>query len=230
MNHTWGDRGHKTKRKQATNPWLFFLYWTLVLVAIYFCFFNIQPYESVVTFLGGKVLANRFFQIISYIPIINGIAAIFLKSTTWAIAALLWAPIQIVEILPLILRSHAKFMAYIISSADSHKRYKVADDDDPVLASLKRTFNALPTSMISNLEYLRAGAYVIEFCVAIFEYPPTANSKITDLFFVLATGQFNKLDYANLFSIAITLFIVEILVVMIIWTGKMAYAFRESMR
>lgn len=230
MQFTWGGQGRKTRHRQAKNPWMFVLYWSSVLLAIYFCFFNIQPYESVVTFLGGEVLASRFFQIISYIPVINGIAAIFLKSATWAIAALLWAPIQIVEILPLILRSHAQFMAYIISSADSHKQYKVADDDDPVLASLKRTYNALPTSMISNLEYLRAGAYVIEFCVAIFRYPPTASGNVSDLFFVLATGQFNKLDYANLFSMFVTLFTVELLVIFIIWVGKMTYALKESMQ
>jgi hypothetical protein len=211
----------QTKTKVKSNKWLVLLYWGLVLSAIWFAYLNIQPYEKAVAFLSGKTLDSTFLYIISAIPVINGIAAFFAKSITWILGAILWGVIQIIEVLPLVLYNHQKFMENMISSADSRTKYTLKETDDPTLRMLKRTYNHLPTSVVSNLEILKIFTYTIDFLICITVYSPVQSGKFSDFFFVLATGQWGKLDYGNLALALVTLFAIEVIISLIIWVGKL---------
>lgn len=217
----------KTKKKKEID-WLKVLYWGLIIAAFWFAYLNIQPYEKMVRMLSGKVINQAFLYLISSIPVINGIAAIFAGSITWILGAVLWGVIQIIEVLPVILYSHEKFVVTMISSADSHSKYQISEEDDPALRMLKKTYNHLPTSVISNLEMLKIFTYTIDFLICVTVYSPVSSGKFSDFFFVLATGQWNKLDYLNLILALTTLFAIEIIVGLIIWVGKLGYAIKES--
>lgn len=227
MNFTWPGK-NKTSRKPKPNTLLRVLYWGLVVSAFYFAYLNIQPYERAVTFLGGKTVNAAFASLIAVIPVINGIAAIFAKSITWILGTILWGVIQIVEVLPLVLYNHEKFVSTIIASADTRSKYAEKETDDPTLLMLKRTYNSLPTSVISNLETLKIFTYTIDFLICIAVYSPVASGKFSDFFFILATGQWGKLDYGNLALAIITLFAIEVIISLIIWVGKLSYAIQES--
>ena len=217
----------KRENGQKTNPWLRLLYWGLVIAGIWFAYLNIQPYERAVSFLGGKATSSAFTSLVAAIPIINGIAAIFSKSLSWILGAILWSVIQIIEVLPLILYNNEKFIEKIVSEADGRTRYQEKDNDDPALRMLKRTYNHLPISVVSNLEVLKIFTYTVDFLICLTVYSPVATGKISDLIFILATGQWGKLDYGNLALALVTLFAIEVIVALIIWVGKLSYAIKS---
>ncbi len=251
MNFTWPAKDGKSK----TNPWLRLLYWGLVIAGIWFAYLNIQPYERAVSFLGGKstssaftslvaaipiinfyllfslteqyCTSSAFISLVAAIPIINGIAAIFSKSLSWILGAILWGVIQIIEVLPLILYNNEKFIEKIVTEADGRTRYQEKDNDDPTLRMLKRTYNHLPISVVSNLEVLKIFTYTVDFLICLTVYSPVATGKISDLIFILATGQWGKLDYGNLALALVTLFAIEVIVALIIWVGKLSYAIKS---
>lgn len=210
------------------SSWLRILYWGLVVAGFWFAYLNIQPYEKVVGLLSGKTVNGAFVYIISVIPVINGIAAIIGKGVTWILGTILWGVIQIIEVLPLILYNNEKFVQNVISSADSRSRYQIKENDDPTLKTLKKLYNGLPTSVISNLEMLKVFTYTIDFLICITVYSPVKSGNFSDFFFVLATGQWQKLDYGNLVLTFITLFAIEVIAALIIWVGKLSYAIQES--
>ncbi|MEW6496891.1 MAG: hypothetical protein AB1589_30875 [Cyanobacteriota bacterium] len=218
----------KPHSRLKSNTWLVALYWGLVVSGIWFAYLNIQPYERAIAFLGGKTVNAAFLSLISVIPIINGLAAILAKSITWILGAVLWAVIQIIEVLPLVLYSHEKFMVTMITSADQRAKYAEKENDDPTLKMLKRTYNHLPTSVVSNLEMLKIATYTIDFLICITVYSPVASGRFSDFFFILATGQWGKLDYGNLALALITLFAIEVIISLIIWVGKLNSAIAEA--
>ncbi|MBN3924608.1 hypothetical protein [Nostoc sp. NMS4] len=181
-----------------------------------------------VRFLSGKAINQAFFYLISVIPIVNGIANFLGQGITWILGTLLWGVIQIIEVLPLILYNHEGFMQQVISNVDSRSRYEIKQSDDPTLAMLKRTYNALPISVVSNLERLKIVTYTVDFLICITVYSPVASGKFSDFFWYLGTGQWNKFDYANLSLALITLFAIEVIVSLIIWVGKLSYAIKET--
>ncbi|MBD2254637.1 hypothetical protein [Nostoc parmelioides] len=227
VNFTMPKRRSDHKNSKP-NTWLRLLYWGLVCAGIWFAYLNIQPYERVVGLLSSKSLNSAFVYLISIIPIVNGIAAIIGKGVTWILGTVLWGVIQIIEVLPLVLYNNERFVETVISSADSRSRYQLKDDDDPTLKMLKKVYNGLPTSVISNLEMLKVFTYTIDFLICITVYSPVESGEFSDFFFILATGQWRKLDYGNLALALLTLFAIEVIISLIIWVGKLSYAIQES--
>lgn len=217
------------KKKVNNNIWLRALYWGLVLTAIYFAYLNIAPYEKAVSFLSGQVVNKSFLAVIAWIPIINGIAAALGRGITWILGAILWSVIQIIEVIPLILYNHEGFLRSYIRAADNAGRMSINSDDDPTLRMLKKTYNTLPTSVITNLEYLKIGTYVADFLICLTVYSPVKSAKFSDFVFIITTGQWGKIDYANLCSALITLFAMEIIISLIIWVGKLTYVVRQTL-
>ncbi|NEU77492.1 hypothetical protein PI95_034825 [Hassallia byssoidea VB512170] len=224
-----GSAGRKSSAKnKIPQEWLKILYWGLVLSSIYFAYLNIQPYEQAVRFLSGKVVNQSFIYLVSVIPIINGIANFIGKGVTWILGTLLWVIIQIIEVLPLVLYSHEGFIQQVISEADSRSKYEVKDTDDPTLAMLKRTYNAFPVSLVSNLERLKIVTYTVDFLICITVYSPVSSGKFSDFFWFVGSGQWNKLNYGNLALTLVTLFAIEIILGLIIWVGKLSYAIKAA--
>jgi hypothetical protein len=215
-------------KKNVPTKWLRILYWLLVAAGVYFAFLNISPYARAVSFLGTQAIDEAFIKLVSVIPIINGIASIFGMGITWLLGLILWGIVQIIELLPIILYNHEGFMATVIGQADTRARYTEKETDDPTLKQMKRIYNAMPTSMIRNLERLRIGVYVLDFLICFTVYSPVASGKITDFFWIIATGQWGQINVGNLLLAAITLFAVELIVSLIIWVGKLAYNYNES--
>ena len=223
-----GGRTTTTAKRNKPEKWLRILYWGLVASAIYFAYLNIQPYETAVRFLSGKVVNQAFLYLISVIPIINGIANFLGKGVSWILGAILWGVIQIIEVLPIILYSHEGFMQQIISDVDSRSKYQVKEGDDPTLAMLKKTYNALPISVISNLERLKIITYTVDFLICITVYSPVSSGRFSDFFWFLASGQFKRFDYGNVALVFVTLFAIEIILSLIIWVGKLSYAIKAA--
>jgi len=190
--------------------WLKILYWSLVIAGCWFAFLNIQPYQQAVIYASGGL--NRSLL---------GIGV------SWIIGAAVWLVIQIIEVLPLVLFNHSGFLSFFIGAASSHQKYQINEEDDPTLKLLKKTYNTLPTSVVSNMEILKIFTYTVDFCICLTVYSPVRSGRFTDFVFLLATGQWNKILWGNVVLALITLFSIEVIVSLIIWVGKMAFAFKQ---
>jgi hypothetical protein len=211
-----------SKKSKIPQNWLKILKWGLYLTGAYFCYLNVQPYEQAVRFLSGKVVNSAFVFLVSVIPVVNGIAFYLGRGITWILGCILWGVIQIIEVLPLILYNDEEFMQRLITEADGRKNFQIKETDEPVLTMLKRTHNALPVSVVSNLERLKIITYTVDFLICITVYSPVQDGNFKDFFWVLASGQWQKLDYGNLALALATLFAVEIILSLIIWVGKLS--------
>ena len=197
------------------------LYWSLVVAGAGFAYMNISPYQKASVFILNGLLK----WVVSNISGNPGVLLVFLLS--WGLGIALWLIIQIIEVLPLILFNHAGFLSFFIGASQGHQRYQVSENDDPTLKLLKRTYNALPTSVISNLETLKVFTYVVDFCICLTVYSPVKSGKVTDFIFYLSTGQWTRIQWDNVLLALATLFAIEIIISLIIWVGKLAFAFKK---
>jgi hypothetical protein len=204
------------------------LYWGLIGSGLYFAYLNIQPYERAVAFLSGQTVNRAFLYLISMIPIINGVASVTGKGITWILGTILWGVIQIIELLPIILYNHEDFLKEIITNADSRNHYQMKGADSHTLKMLKRLYNSLPVSVISSLERLKIITYTIDFLICVSVYTPVDSGRLSDFFWFIVAGQWNRINYTNLLLAIITLFAIEIILGLILWVGKLSYAIKSA--
>jgi hypothetical protein len=221
------NKGKGSKSKNAVK-WLKVLYWCLVISGIWFAFLNVAPYAKAVGMLSSKNVNSAFITFVGFIPIIGRLLLALGTGVQWLLGLALWGVIQIIEVLPVILYNHQDFLSTMIKNADSHSKHSIKEDDDPALKMLKKTYNALPVSIVSNLETLKLITYTVDFCICTTVYAPVRSGKLSDFLWVLGTGQWNKLQWDNLLLAFITLFAIEVIVQLILWVGKLAYQIKQS--
>jgi hypothetical protein len=207
----------------------FRLLWVLLLIAmVAVAVVNIKPYVDAVRNFGVTIVDATLIKFISVIPVINVIANILGVGVYWVIGTALWGIFQIIEVLPVILYNHPGFLEEVITDAENSKRYAIKDSDDPTIAVLKKGYNKLPVGFIENLAKIRLVAYIADFCICFWCYSPVASGKITDFFWYVATGQWQRINGNNLMFALITLFGVEIALNLLLWVGKLAFTVKRA--
>lgn len=198
------------------------LFWVAVGVAISFAYFNILPYTQAVRFLLGKSADAGFAQLISMLPLIGWIANSIGAGIHWIIGAFAWALLQLIELFPIILKYDHKFMGSVIKDAESANRFEIKEDDPPALQALKRWYNKFPYVTFSRALKYAAIAYLIDFCISFFTYTPV-KGDLFDFGFIILSGQFDQLDWSNLVSLVTTMFVIEVIVVILLWLDRITY-------
>jgi hypothetical protein len=217
----------RTKTKNAIK-WLKVLYWCLIISGVWFAFLNISPYAKAVGILSSKNINSAFLSFVRFIPILGNLLIALGTGIQWLLGTALWGVIQIIEVLPVIIYNHEDFLSTMIKSADSHSKHNIKDDDDPALKMMKKLYNALPVSIVGNLETLKLITYTVDFFICTTVYAPVRSGKFSDFLWVLGTGQWQKLQWDNILLAFITLFAIEVIVQLIIWVGKLAYQLKAS--
>ncbi|MDF5721519.1 MAG: hypothetical protein PUP91_13770 [Rhizonema sp. PD37] len=225
-----GAAGGQRQRTTTTHPrWIFKALWLVTLVAAgAIAFANVRPYVNLVKHLGLKFLDRFVLQFLASIPIVNAIAAAGGGLVTLVCGVALWGVFQIIEVLPVVLYNHAGFLEEVIGDAESGRKYATKHDDDPTVRGLKEVYNKLPVAFLENLAKVRAIAYALDFCICFWNYSPVKSGRITDFFYVLSTGQWNKIDFSNLLLALTTLFGVEISIMLLLWVGKLAFTMKRA--
>ncbi len=195
----------------------------LIVVGLWFAWLNIHPYEKLVSLLTGQNISNIFSGVVASIPIVNGLVAVAGLSLSWLLGAVLWFIIQVIEVLPLLLYSEERFLSNVVSSSQYRHKYEIDETDERGLKIVKKAYNALPTSIVSKLETLKVFTYTADFLICLTVYSPVESGKFTDFFFALTTGQFQELDYLNIVKAVITLFAIEVVVSLVIWSRQLSY-------
>lgn len=221
-----------TKRTTKKNRWdtktlLKIFYWLCVTATAWFAYMNIAPYAAVVKIGMMKTTSWGILRAVGMIPIINGIAAIIGASIHFIIGTILWAVIQTMEVLPLVLKRDPAFIKEVVTHSEGHSKYQEKEGDDPVLANLKRYYNAFPTLAIKQAKNLMLFAYTVDLLICLAIYPP-CNGGIGRLMFILTTGQWQMLNYTNLIFLAVTLFIVEFMLKLLFFIGQISYYMKRA--
>lgn len=223
-----GTGGRSSKASAVPKTWFRVLWFLILLSMVVIAVVNIKPYVDAAQALGVTIVDATLIKLISVIPLINALAATLGIGVVWIIGAALWATFQLIEVLPVILYNHPGFLEEVITDAESSHQYAVKDNDDPTVAGLKKVYNKLPVAFLENLGKIRLCAYVIDFCICFWRYSPVPSGKITDFFYFVATGQFNKINSNNLALALITLFGVEIGLNLLLWVGKLAFTVKQA--
>ena len=203
------------------------LYWLCVFAGLWFACLNISPYAQVVKL----VLRNSgngdssLIQLISMIPIVNGIANLLGSTMHWLIGIILWAIIQTIEVFPILLKRDRAFMKTIINENNQAEKFKVSKDDAPAVVALKNYYNRFPTLTMSNARNLALFTYAIDFSICTVAYPP-CKGGFGELMFILVSGQWTRLDWGNIALLMITLFMIEMIINLLFWFGETYYFMR----
>lgn len=212
---TSGARTSPTGDKTRTNgksPFMIqLLVWTITAIIGAFIFANVKPYEVIATnFLSGisyQELGNVLFSI----PFLGGIIKLLLGLVNFGVGVLFWAFVQMLELLPLVLFGHGAFLDNSIARS-SGKRYGVNKNDHWEVKIAKRIGNSLSTEVLRFLILLGIAVYVADFFLCLLVFPPIKGGTTADLWMVLQTGQYSKIDWGNIAKAIATVGAVEFLV------------------
>ncbi|MBD2055306.1 hypothetical protein H6F88_04580 [Oculatella sp. FACHB-28] len=222
--HRPTSRGNRNFfRANAENIWfLHIAYWLAASVGIIIALFNVIPYERAVRYLFGRAIADSgILEIVSQVPVINAVVGVSAITAFWIIGIVFWGLLQMMELFEKFLRRNRAFMQYTIDDANSHQKYVIHEDDDPLLVAMKQFYNRLPLLTMRDARKAKLIAYTIDLCVCIWIYPPIENGGPGELMIVLLTGQWSLIAWANVVALFATLFIVEIVVDILFWISDL---------
>lgn len=204
----------------SENLWfLRLIYWLGASVGVVIALFNIIPYVKSVQFLFGTAIADSgILEIISQLPLINAVAGVSIVTALWVIGVIFWAFLQAAELFETFLKRNRAFVGHTIDDAVHHQKYVIHEQDDPLLAGLKRLYNRMPLLTMHNARQTKLVAYSIDLCVCLTIYPPV-DGGFGRLMIVLLTGQWSLIDWANVAALIATLFVVEWIVNFLFWVS-----------
>ncbi|MBD2019925.1 hypothetical protein H6F43_06955 [Leptolyngbya sp. FACHB-36] len=203
------------------------LYWLCVAAGLWFAYLNIAPYAQAVQFILSNVTDTSLMQVLMSLWVIGPILRFFNTAGHWVIGVILWGIIQTIKVFPIILKHDRSFMRTVLSESEQAHRFPIHETDDPTAKALKSWYNRFPMLTISTARTWALFAYVVDFLICITIYPP-CEGGFGQLFFLLMTGQWTELDWANIALLLVTLFVVEAIVKFLLWLGQIAYYYRVS--
>ncbi len=222
------QQAHKKGKDFDAKPLVKILYWLTIAAGVWFAYLNIQPYAvAVKQVMLGAMPDKALVNFIAALPIINGLAASIGTALHWFVGFILWLVIQTIEVLPIILRRDRAFVRTLIRESEQNENFEIKDGDDPALTALKRWYNRFPALTLNRARTASLFVYAVDFLICIAVYPP-CKGGFNKLMFILATGQYNRLDWKNVVLLLVTLFIIELIVQFLLWLGQVAYFMRSA--
>jgi hypothetical protein len=213
--------------KAFIRTFLKILYVLGILAGLYFCYLNINPYVKIVGDLLKQTDTLGFGQFISKIPIVGGIVRVIGTSSTWIFGVALWGLIQFVEVFRLVIAKDKPLMRTLLNDHDQSDKIRINENDDPVAAAMKTAYNKLPLGILRNMGKYRIAAYLLDLVICFTVYPPCEGGFLKFLLYV-ASGAFQRLNWANITLTIATLFAVEIILEFLFGVAALIYYYRKS--
>jgi hypothetical protein len=174
----------------------------------YFCFENIRPYIDLVDLTVMKWSGTGIFAKVASIPVLGWFVTGGIDITGFVISLILWACLQLLELLPSFMMDSPKFLLSNIAYIQNWQRIKAASADTPVARKLKAHYNAIPQQAIERANVARAVAYLIDAAICIGYYQPIEGG-LSNLGLVFGAGAWDYIQWDKVISIVMTLFAVE---------------------
>lgn len=211
---TTANRRRKSSAAKTARDILYFL---AIAVAVVISFWNLQPYIRVsqytltsVLAANGGVIEGRFFNLLG-----------------WGIGFVLWAFLQTCEAYPVVLRHDRRLMRILAQEAENCDQLPVREEDDPALAQLKGWYNNFPLLGIRGASRASLAAYGLDAVICLITFPPVSGG-MGRLLFVLITGQWSAINWANVGLILCMMFVFEIMVRLVLYLGLQTQYFRQA--
>lgn len=195
----------------------------LLVIAVWFAVLNIQPYIRLVDLLvqsgGGSGL-----QWLQSIPLVGWAVAKLVGLLTSFIAVLMWATIQVLELLPRILRKDMGSILALVQGLQQIQWLHIGDEDHPFVARLKAQHNHMPIRAIQKASVIASIVYLFDFVLCCVAYPPIRGGfEALGLF--LQAPTFSDIDVGNLLMVGVVLFAVEIVYLGYNWLSNLLTMF-----
>lgn len=88
------------------------------------------------------------------------------------VALILWALLQTLECLPLLVRGSLGSLALLIKAAERFRGLELNANDNALVKSLKRQYNAYPQRWLGRVVLLGYGAFVCDLCILLNYFRP----------------------------------------------------------
>ena len=88
------------------------------------------------------------------------------------VALVLWALLQVLEVLPLLVKGSLGALALLIKAAERFRGLEVSKTDNPLVASLKRQYNAFPQRCVGRVMLLCYGAFCADLAILLRYFKP----------------------------------------------------------
>jgi hypothetical protein len=206
------------------------LQFLLLAAAAVFIWLNVVPYHEIVQNFFAESSNLAIIEALTSIPLLGAVIGWVIAwlggFLALVVAIVLWAILQILELLPRILMRDMDSIRLIIKGLERVNFLQIRDTDNEFIARLKHKHNELPMQWIRNAYWASAIAYISDFALCATHYPPI-NGGLERLDIFLAAPTWADVDGYNLTALLLTLFAVEIIVIVYSWLHNMLKHFSE---
>jgi hypothetical protein len=185
----------------------------LITAGLWFICLNVTPYIKFVNYFSQQMFSFDKSLVSEGILLIFGVC--------------FWAIIQFLQLFPILLFSSEKFMKSLIDRSEDRQKVFVKTSDEPIVGKLKTAYNALPTSFVANLEKWCVISYILDFYINCTINPPIKGGfdLLGDM---LLYGRFELLNWTNILLTLQTIFAVEFVVLMLIWSFSLLTVLNDN--
>ncbi|MBP0006208.1 MAG: hypothetical protein J7642_21240 [Cyanobacteria bacterium SBC] len=169
-------------------------FFLVVVLCIGFCFVNVLPYLRVAQRVWETATAGIGSGAFWQQAIVAGFLSLLSGVVSGLLGFVLWAVLQLLELLPVFLSQSRKAMRSMLAEYSKAERYSSSDSDDEDVTTLKLWLNRLAMLPVRRAKQLRVLAYASDLAICLYVYP-------VDLF---------APDLWNVATIVLTLFVVEV--------------------
>lgn len=186
------------------------LIWVITGIIISIILTNVKPYEIIATRYLAGISYSDITNFILDIWVVGAIFGLILRFANFGLGFLLWAFIQILEIIPMELLGHERFLDKNIQKGRSAYADSKTDSWEVKLA--KKLRNSLSTEVLRFLIVLGVCVYVVDFFACLTVFPPVqGGGDVWALFDVVQYQQFVQIDWGNILRAVTTVGAVQFL-------------------
>lgn len=169
------------------------------------CVWNMQPYIRLIRMGQSWASASGMF-----LP----------QSTLIAIGCgvLLWGLLQAGEVYYVVLMHDRDAIRSLLANRKNADSLGITPDDDSEAVELKEAYNKVSASSIRVAKRWMWAAYGLDAMMCVTVYPP-ANS-LKEFFFLVMTGRWGQLNWANIGLIFAMMFVFETMVRIVLYLNK----------
>jgi hypothetical protein len=207
--HTGTTFYRETKQKAPLA--LNILTWVITGIIFSIILTNIKPYEIIATSYLAGISYSRITEFILNIWVIGAILGLLLRFANFGLGFLLWAFIQILEIIPMELLGHQQFLDQNIKRGTNNV-YATLERDSWEVKLAKKLRNSLSTEVLRFLIILGVCVYVVDFFACLTVFPPVqGGGDVWRMFDVIQYQQFSQIDWGNILRAVTTVGAVQFL-------------------
>jgi hypothetical protein len=141
------------------------------LATVGFALINTLPYLNVADRVLTTALATLGNGAVFQTLIVSEFVAILTSIIGGLLGFILWAALQLLELLPVFLAMSRKAMRSMLASANSGEKTTISDSDDADARTLKKWLNRLALLPVRRARKLRVVAYATDLAICLYVYP-----------------------------------------------------------